>query len=393
MMGFLGRHRRWMALLVLVVAAIVAAVAVVARRPPPASSDQRTPPSTVAALGRLEPEGHIINVGAPAGARVDRFEAGVRVGARVSKGDVLAYLDTYDEATTARDHAASQLAEAVEQRRAEEESGLAAIDDANLRIRRAGHALRLRIEAQDAEVRRSAAELDKLRADLGRAEKLHAGGAILRSQYDAAVLAVRQAEELLRRNRAILAESEEDQKLQLQAARAALRSAQAGRVRGELSARVQTLREALKLAEARLDLTRIRAPTSGDILEIVSRPGESMHAQPLLRMGNTDTMMAIAEVYETDVQFVREGQRATITSRAFDETITGRVERIGRLIHRSNVLGIDPTAAADARVVEVRIRLDSSTTAARYNQHQVDVEIDTRDAAASSSSRAPAAER
>ena len=75
--------------------------------------------------------------------------------------------------------------------------------------------------------------------------------------------------------------------------------------------------------------------------------------------------------------FVRPDNRATVTSGAFPDRITGRVERIGALIHKSDVLGIDPTAAADARIVEVRIRLDSSTTASHYNRHQVHVAIET----------------
>jgi HlyD family secretion protein len=94
-------------------------------------------------------------------------------------------------------------------------------------------------------------------------------------------------------------------------------------------------------------------------------------------MGDTEAMAAVAEVYETDVQFVRPDNRATVTSGAFPERITGRVERIGALIHKSDVLGIDPTAAADARIVEVRIRLDSSATASHYNRHQVHVAIET----------------
>jgi HlyD family secretion protein len=40
------------------------------------------------------------------------------------------------------------------------------------------------------------------------------------------------------------------------------------------------------------------------------------------------------------------------------------------------VLDLDPTADADARVIEVRIRLDESRVAAGYNHHQVDVLIE-----------------
>jgi HlyD family secretion protein len=338
-------------------------------------------PSSVAALGRLQPEGEIVALGGPGGARLDHYEAGVNEGARVKQGDVIAYLDSYAESVAARDHAASELAEAQQRRQAEDNFGQASVDDANLGIRRADQSLRLKYDAQDAEVRRSSAELDKLRIDLQRAEKLKAANAILPGQYEATALAVRQGEEILARNKATLGELKEERDIQQLSTQAGLRSAQAGRIRAQLSARVQTLAQAVKLADARVDLTRIKAPMNGEILQIITQPGEAI-AGPLLKMGNTDSMVAIAEVYETDVRFVRIGQKATVTSRALGAPITGTGERVGSLIHKSDVLGIDPTAAADSRVIEVRIRLDASPAAARYNQHQVDVVIDTGDAKA-----------
>jgi len=95
----------------------------------------------------------------------------------------------------------------------------------------------LKYDAPDAEVRRSSAELDKLRLSLQRADKLKAADAILPAQYDAAVLAVRQAEELLRRNRATLAELKEERDIQLQTSKDNLRAAEAGRVRAQPSQR------------------------------------------------------------------------------------------------------------------------------------------------------------
>jgi HlyD family secretion protein len=351
----------------------MSAVTACRRDPAPPARD----PGSVAALGRLQPEGDIVSVGGPPGSRLARFESGVSEGAQVNEGDVLAYLDSYAEAVAAREHAASELADAEQRRRAEERSGQASIDEANLSIRRANTALQLKSDAQDAELRRSNAELERVRLELQRAEKLKAADAILPAQYEAAALAAKQAEEVVARNRATLAELKEEREIQLQRAQSGLRAAEASRVRAELSARVQTLTQSLKLAEARVDLTRIRAPIGGEILQIVTHPGEALGPAPILRMGNTGSMFAIAEVYETDVPLVRVGQKATITSRALGEPITGRVERIGALIHKGDVLGIDPTADTDARVIEVRIRLDASPIAARFNQHQVDVVIDT----------------
>src|SRR5688572_27683117 len=96
----------------------------------PAAVPQPRDRGSVTALGRLEPEGAIVDVGGTAGSRLDRFDAAIREGARVKAGDVIAYLDTHAEATAARDYAASELEEARELRRAEDSSGQAVVDDA-----------------------------------------------------------------------------------------------------------------------------------------------------------------------------------------------------------------------------------------------------------------------
>jgi HlyD family secretion protein len=347
-------------------------------------------PTAVAALGRLLPEGAVVAVGGPPGARLGRFEEGIEEGVRVTEGTVVAYLDTYPEALAVRDHAVTELAEAEERRRAEEQSGQARVDEATVAIERAERALRLKYEAQEAEVRRATAELDTRRLDEQRANRLRSADAILPAQHEAATLAVRQAQEVVNRSQAALSELREELDLQLRTARAGLRAAEGDRTRALVAARVQTLRQALRVAEARLDLARIRAPITGEILGIVAHPGEAIGGLPILKIGNTASMVAIAEVYETDVRLVRVGQRATVSSRALGEAIPGRVERIGTLIHKADVLGIDPVADTDGRVIEVRIRLEHSSTAARFSQHQVDVLIDTATAVGPTSTAPPA---
>ena len=88
-------------------------------------------------------------------------------------------------------------------------------------------------------------------------------------------------------------------------------------------------------------------------------------------------MYAVAEVYETDVRRVRVGQPATVRSPALAEELRGRVERVGSMVFKNDVLGIDPTADKDSRVVEVRVRLDDSGLARDLIHLQVEVEIQT----------------
>ena len=65
---------------------------------------------------------------------------------------------------------------------------------------------------------------------------------------------------------------------------------------------------------------------TGRVLEIVTHPGESVGQQPLLRLGDTDHMVVMAEVYETQVFEVRPGQRATIVSQALRQPLSGTVD-------------------------------------------------------------------
>jgi HlyD family secretion protein len=132
----------------------------------------------------------------------------------------------------------------------------------------------------------------------------------------------------------------------------------------------------LDAARARLELTRVRAPITGQILEIHAHPGERVGPQGVLEMGDTQNMKAVAEVYETDIASVLEGQRAVIRSAALAGPISGVVGRVGLKVGRMDVLGTDPIAKADARVVEVRIDLDSSEEVAGLTNLQVEVEIE-----------------
>ena len=68
-------------------------------------------------------------------------------------------------------------------------------------------------------------------------------------------------------------------------------------------------------------------------------------------------MYVIAEVYETDIDQVQVGQSAKINSEGVIENLTGSIEEIGLKINKQNVIGIEPGADLDARVVKVKIRL------------------------------------
>ena len=94
-----------------------------------------------------------------------------------------------------------------------------------------------------------------------------------------------------------------------------------------------------------------------------------------MELGQTDRMYAVAEVYETDITAVQEGQAATVQIPAMDTPLTGTVERISLKVGRLDIIGSDPISSTDARVVEVFILLDDGDAVSRFTNMQVKVEI------------------
>ena len=94
-----------------------------------------------------------------------------------------------------------------------------------------------------------------------------------------------------------------------------------------------------------------------------------------MELGRTDRMFAVAEVYETDITSVKVGQLAKIKTSAMDKELSGKVDRISIKVGRLDVVGTDPIAKTDARVVEVFILLDDSEAVSRFTNMQVKIEI------------------
>jgi HlyD family secretion protein len=148
-----------------------------------------------------------------------------------------------------------------------------------------------------------------------------------------------------------------------------------------LEAQLKYAQTQVEQAKAELDDIYVRVPVAGQILKINTRVGEQVNtSQGIVELGQTDQMYAIAEVYETDVGKVRLGQRAAIVSEngGFEGELQGTVDHIGLQIKKKNVLNSDPAADKDARVVEVKVRIDpkDNPKAAGFTNLQVRVRID-----------------
>lgn len=367
---------------VLVLAAVYALVA--SRASPSVDSHQQSSsaragsgtPRTVTARGRLEPESEVIGVGAAPDDRIGTIR--VVEGQVVHAGDTLVYLTAYEERLRERDYAASQLEDARTRLRAETARGSSIIRESEVRIRQLEATQPIEIEAQRANVDTIRSALAQSRADVERNQSLSRDGLVTQQVLDHSVAELGQNESRLRNAGATLERLQRDHTLALEMARAQLQTAQASLSSAQSLVQVRSFASNLQLAEARLDRTIIRAPIDGLILKVQLHPGESVGQGPILKMGNTSRMFAVAEVYETDIGLIRVGQKARLRSGALARDVTGVVAAIGRTIHRTTVLDVDPAADADSRVVEVRIRLDESGQVASLTNLQVRIDIETQ---------------
>jgi HlyD family secretion protein len=341
----------------------------------PASSGAPTR-RTVTARGRLEPESEVIGIGAAPDDRIGTI--GVVEGQTVHAGDALAYLTAYEERLRERDYAASQLEDARTRLSAETAHGGSLIRESEVRIRQLEATQPIEIEAQRANVDTIESELAQSRADLERNQSLRRDGLVMQQLLDHSIAEVGQNESRLRNARATLERLQRDHTLTLEMARAQLRTAKASLSSAQSLVQLRSLAANVQLAEERLGRTIIRAPIDGLILKVQLHPGESVGQGPILKMGNTSRMFAVAEVYETDIGLVRVGQKARLRSAALAHDVTGVVAAIGRTIHRTTVLDVDPAADADSRIVEVRIKLDESEPVSSLTNLQVRIDIETR---------------
>jgi HlyD family secretion protein len=134
-------------------------------------------------------------------------------------------------------------------------------------------------------------------------------------------------------------------------------------------------RARLNRVRAELQRSFIKAPVDARVIHVIARPGERVGEEGLLELGTVSSMYAIAEVYETDIRYVKEGQRATLRSAALHQDLSGKVTHIRQKIDKQDEIGTDPAARKDARIIEVLIRLDDSRPVEGLTYLQVDVVI------------------
>lgn len=277
----------------------------------------------VSALGRLEPSGGVTHLAASSTPQSTMggiiTEWYIKEGDEVTRGQVLAALDTAEvmEAAVARAEAAITLAQRE-------------------------------IEAAGSQVEEACVRADVAQREAERRARLHSKG-----------LAGEEEMESSRGEAEALGAS-------CKATKSVVRSAEASK-----EVAVAHLRQ----AQAELKRSYLYAPIDGTVLDVIARAGEFIDIEGAIALGNVNQMVAIAEVYETDIHRVRVGQSASISSAVLGTGLSGKVHSIQRMVAKQDQLGTDPAARKDARIIEVEILLDDAGPASMLTNLQVDVVI------------------
>lgn len=286
----------------------------------------------VLGLARLMPEGDLIRVSPPFGAGDARVAAvHVAPGDRVEAGTILATLDNRAS---------------LESRRL---AALALVAQREAAVVQAREAVRIGLMESRASLAEAEAAANAARVRLDRARALAERGVATAAALDGLEAEAAQVAQGVARARASLARWDAHDIDAQPDVVVAQRSLDAALIDAER-------------ATADLAQSEVRAPIAGTVLEIDIRPGERPRTEGLMTLGRIDRMVARVEVFQTEIGRVREGQGVELTSAPLATPLTGRVESIGLLVGRQNLVSDDTAANTDARVVELIVRLDPESS-------------------------------
>jgi HlyD family secretion protein len=290
------------------------------------SGQRRAATNEIISRGRIEPLGRVIAVnGPPDGnstvALVQKLQ--VEQGSKVERGQVLSLLNGFDLARTDLEVAKASL-KLAELQRAQVQAGV----------------------GKAAEIAAQLNVIESRRAQLIRTKK----------DYERAFTLVRKRVESVQvfdTQKAALDQLTND----VQQAENALKALTEVRAVDDAVAEAQiaVARANVAKAEAVVERLQIRAPISGTVLSIQTRNGEAILADGILRMGDLDHLIVVAEVDQGQITRLAEGMTAKIEGDIISQPIQVSVTRVAKEVFRQKRPSSDILIGRDAKIVEVEV--------------------------------------
>jgi len=336
----------------------------VACQPKPVEPPPQVAPRRVSALGRLEPETKIRKVSVSSSLSGDRIEKLlVQENQVVKEGTPLAILNSYGTLKASLQEA-NELVAVAESKLAQVKAGAkqGEIRAQEYKVQSLERQLAGEQLSQDQAVKAARSTANEAKLEMQRYDQLYKAGGVSALQRD-------RYRTRAETTSADLAKAIETRAGTLSTLRADIESArqtlaQIKEVRPEdVVTANNELRKAIASrdrARQEFDFATVRAPQNGQILRIIARPGDKVSEDGILEMADTTRMIVTAEVYQTDLPKLFEGQTALITADGFEGSLKGRVYQVLPQVQRQTVFTGQPGENMDQRVFEVKIRLDTT---------------------------------
>jgi HlyD family secretion protein len=339
------------------------------------------PSTKITALGRLEPQTEVISLSAPVNLDGDRVaKILVKQGDRVKKGQIIAVLDSGDRFAASVVVAEQQITLAqvkLAQVRAGAKSGEIAAQ--NSEIARLKAELAGEMNTLAAQISRLRRELENAQTEFQRYQQLAREGAITDSLLDSKRLTMTTASDRLQEAKSSQNRSVQTLNAQINEAQSTLAKIAEVRPIDVKLAETEVVGaiSAAQRAKVELEQAFIKAPLDGQILKIYGRVGEKIGDKGIADFGQTAQMVAVAEVYQTEVSQLKIGQPVIVTGSAFTGELKAKVTDIGLQVSRQNVFANQPGENMDRRVVEVKATIspEGSQKVAGLTNLQVQVAI------------------
>ncbi|MCW5823182.1 MAG: efflux RND transporter periplasmic adaptor subunit [Cyanobacteria bacterium TGS_CYA1] len=333
----------------------------------------------VTSLGRLEPLGEIIEVAVPAAAANERIgELFIKDGDTVKNGQVVAVMESSNQIKAEYKEALERISVAIAQLKKVKAGAKAGeLLAQKSQIER----LKLELEGKDREcleiVERSRAQVAFDENEYKRFSALVSQGAVTVSQFESKRLALesskcRHCEAIAEReriNKTLLAQIDEAKATYEKIAE--IRPCDIAYAEAEVLA----ARAHAEKMRQQYELTLVRAPMDGQVIKVITKKGEAASNKTLFELGKTNSMVAVAEVFESDVHKIKIGDNATISGSAILSPVSGKVIEIGHKLIKQKVFSSQPGENFDDRVVETKILIDKACNQQVKNLTNAQVQI------------------
>lgn len=354
-------------------------------KPPPAPLESQKAadphsvrPARIIAQGQLLPAGGLIRLNGTPGDVVESLL--VKVGEQVVAGQPLVELRSASYRQSQLETLRQQLAEAELQQ-------AAAVDRAEIEVSAARMQLsQAEEQIQSVKRRRESLPLlkrqwDDAQAALQRAEAMAQDpltrALVSRLDVDKQRASATAAELQYQQQQEALALAEESAQWAQKLAAEKLSGAEKALELAKKTDPASVIRSQIKGAEQQLAAARIVSPIDGTVVSVDARVGESVGQLPLAQVADLSRMVCQVEIYQADAPMVKVGQKAELTSDAFEKPLQATVARVDRLVGYPQLRSTDPLAKVDYRTLPVLLEVagEDTVTAAHWLQLQVEVTI------------------